>query len=176
MSREPTFLSPKHWFEKGHDIHGWEKFPENRWHPVIKKDVNVWSPPSVAAERAIEQLRIARHKRQQSVHLFLCPRLFTSQWRSHLHKSADVIFEIPPVVEFWGSDMHEPIVVGVYLSSFEQQPWFFKGTAWVERLEKNLRDTFKDGKDDVSLLKTLLETSEAIPNYSAQNLKQLLLE
>ena len=77
---------------------------------------------------------------------------------------------------FWDSNMHKPIVAEVYLPAFNYQPWFFKGTAWVEKLERNLRDAFKEDKDGVPLLKTLFETSAKIPNYSAQEVKHLLLE
>ena len=30
LPKDPVFLSPEDWFEKGHDIIGWKKSPENK--------------------------------------------------------------------------------------------------------------------------------------------------
>ncbi len=47
-------------------------------------------------------------------HIFVCPRLFTSQWHRALFKFADVVLEIPTDSRsFWPSPMHELLVLGL---------------------------------------------------------------
>lgn len=117
------FLKPSDWFQRGHDILGWEKETDSKlWHPKIKKSCIVWAPPPAAAYKAVEELRVARHKRQDSIHMFICPRLFTSMWRSHLQKSADIVFEVPARTPCWGMEMLEPLVVDCYFPTFQHLP------------------------------------------------------
>ena len=132
-------------------------------------------PPPAAAYKAVEQLRIARHKRFKSIHMFLCPRLFTSQWRAQLHKSADMIFEIPPTTEFWPREMHEPIVVGLYFPSFEYKPWFVKGTPWSLKTQNELRERFKASQDVVEYLKNVLNQVNLLLSASSDDVESILL-
>ena len=168
-------LKPEDWFEKGQDVHGWKKSIENKWAPVIKHGIYIWCPPPAAAYKAMEQLRTARHKRLKSIHVFLCPRLFTSQWRSQLHKSADVIFEMPPSVDYWSKEMHEPIVVGLYFPSFEHKPWFIKGTPWSIKVQNHLRQSFKSGSEVIEYLKSVLAQVVVIQSSSAIEVESSLL-
>ena len=122
----------------------------------------------------MEQLRIARHKRLKSTHIFLCPHLFTSQWRSQLHKSADLVFEIPPSTQFWDKSMHEPIVVGLYFPTFQHQPWFVKGTPWADEVVSIFREKFKAHENVVSILKDAMKLFHKLPVADAKNVQQLL--
>jgi hypothetical protein len=54
------------WFERYHDIPGWDHGEYGFYHTVIEKVNYLWQPPPVAAEVAVEQLYIARIKRQDS--------------------------------------------------------------------------------------------------------------
>ena len=143
--------------------------------PVIESGYYVWSPPPAAAYKALEQLRIARHKRLKSTHIFLCPRLFTSQWRAQLHKSADLIFEVPPSTPYWDKTMHEPIVVGLYFPTFQHQPWFVKGTPWADGTVAVLRAKFKAQEDIVHILKEAMDLSEKLQVTDAENVHHLLI-
>ena len=67
------------------------------WIPSYSPGAFVWAPPPAAARIAIEELRQARHKRQDSCHVFVCPRLMTTEWRRHLFRSADLIFVVKPI-------------------------------------------------------------------------------
>ena len=169
-----AYLSPSDWFEKGHDIQGWNKSNENKWMPVIESGYYVWSPPPAAAYKALEQLRIARHKRLKSTQIFLCPRLSTSQWRAQLHKSADLIFEVPPSTPYWDKTMHEPIVVGLYFPTFQHQPWFVKGTPWADDTVAVLRAKFKAQEDIVHILKEAMDLSKKLQVTDAENVHHLL--
>jgi hypothetical protein len=83
-SRDPLeFLSPNDWFERGHDIAGWEQnrptgwssLSPDLWYPTLESDCYLREPPRVAASVAVEELRKARLKRQASTHIFVYPRL-----------------------------------------------------------------------------------------------------
>ena len=88
-------LTPEGWFERGHDFFGSRRNCDGVWIPAYKTGTYIWAPPPGAARHAIEELRQARQKRQQSVHLFVCPRLLYDEWRRHMYKSADLIVFLP---------------------------------------------------------------------------------
>jgi hypothetical protein len=60
-------------------------------YPIIRAGSYLWQPAPAAAKFAIEELRRASLKRQDSLHVFVCPRLFTTQWRKQLYKVADLV-------------------------------------------------------------------------------------
>ena len=64
---DASFLTPEGWFD-GTDREG----------------AFVWSPPPAAADVVVERLSIAKHKRPNSLHLVVVPRLMTGRWRKHL--------------------------------------------------------------------------------------------
>ena len=140
-------LEPEGWFELGHDICSWEKSEEEIWRPIIGGGCWIWDPPPVAAYKVAEQIRIARHKRQTSSHIFVCPRLLTSMWRAQLHKSADLVMELPVSIFFWGKEQHEPLVLGLYLPMFHHKPWFYRGTNLVESSRILARQNLLDNKN-----------------------------
>ena len=71
-------LSPEDWFQKGHDIRGWTHSNSHPFRlPVLQSGTFIWAPPPAIASFAVNELRRARHKRQKSIHLFVCPRLMT---------------------------------------------------------------------------------------------------
>ena len=75
-------LSPKDWFEHGHDMVGDGPNADGVWLPSYKFGTMLWAPPPTAAHQVIEELRQARQKRQTSMHVFACPRLmFDEYWR-----------------------------------------------------------------------------------------------
>jgi hypothetical protein len=96
---DPTFLEPEDWFLQGQ---GSGNF--------------IWSPAPAAVEVVVEQLGKARHKRPNSLHLIVTPRLMTGRWRRHLIRETDFYFKIPAgACSIWGADQHEPILIFVCL-------------------------------------------------------------
>jgi hypothetical protein len=76
-------LLPLDWYSKGHGISGGDRNPDGICVPTRaepQSHVFLWHPPPAAADVAIEQLGIARHKRPEFTHIFLCPRLLTHLW------------------------------------------------------------------------------------------------
>ena len=137
---QPTFLEPKDWSIRGHDIAGWKLERKGLWYPKLEQGVYVWCPPPAAAKYAIDELRKARTKRQESFHLFVCPRLMTAIWQRHLYKVADVVFEIPcGVHSIWPADTYEPLIVAIVFPFIAHRPWQLRNTPKVLALGGKLR-------------------------------------
>ena len=141
-------LSPADWFQKGHDICGWkvaEGEPINR--PTIKPGVYGWFPPPAAADVALEQLRIARIKRQDSSHVFVCPRLLCPSWLKQLNKACDLIFKVPVGAIGWPADMCEPLLIGVCFPFLRYKPWQFQGSPRISYVARQMHEM----RDDVEV-------------------------
>ena len=117
---------------------------------------------------------MTRHKLQESIHIFACPRLFTSMWRSHVHKSADLIFEIPARVDIWGPEMHKPLIVACCFPSVKHNPWFMINTVFAKRTAQALKETFEKNEDAVPILKNLFKVVKQMQRMTAQEIHELL--
>jgi len=137
-------LKPEGWFERGHDLVGGTTNSDGMWVPEYKNGIYIWAPPPAAAEAALEQLRKARQKRQNSFHVFVCPRLMTPYWAKHLNRSADLITVVPPGQDFWPVEMFEPLIFGVYFPFLKNRPWQLKGQPALLGLDKQLRTLWKN--------------------------------
>lgn len=147
-SEDLEYLTPTDWFERGHDLtgDGYQNL-DGVWVPKILSGFYVWSPPPAAAEVALEELRKARHKRQESTHLFVCPRLMEPRWRSHVHKSADLFLEIPAGSgSYWPESMHEPLIIAFYFPYLNRAPWQLKNSQALLDVGWKLRQLWKDGE------------------------------
>jgi hypothetical protein len=80
LGEDAEVLSPEGWFERGHDLLGGKYDAKGFWRHATKKGTFIWNPPPAAASVAIEELRKARIKRQDSMHVFVCPRLMKPEW------------------------------------------------------------------------------------------------
>jgi hypothetical protein len=118
-----TLLEPRDWFKKGHNIHGWSKNKKGFWNPELKAATYIWQPAPCVAKYVVEELRIARLKRHESCHNFVCPQMFTTKWRKkQLYIVADMVFEIPcGIVNAWDVSQCEPLVVKIVFAVFERQ-------------------------------------------------------
>ena len=116
-------LTPEGWFTTGHE--GDRSF--------------VWMPAPAAAEVALEQLCLARLKRPSSSHLFVVPRLLTAYWRKQLGKLSDCMFVIPIGLQWWTTNMFEPVYLALVLPLTRSNPWCLKGSQLVGTLEGELR-------------------------------------
>ncbi len=143
-------LEPDDWFELGHDIRGWTHPHQGELlaRPIFRKGVFVWSPPPAAADVALEQLRVARIKQQDSTHVFVVPWLFTLKWLKQLWKACDVILTIPAGTEGWSLDMHEPLLIGISFPFLRFKPWQFRGTPKMFQVARDLRRLFKADEMD----------------------------
>jgi hypothetical protein len=91
---------------------------------------------------AIEELRKARIKRQDSLHIVLIPRLLTPEWLRQLYKVSDLVFSVPPSTSYWPEAMLEPLVVGLILPFTLSAPWQLRGTPKVLSMARQMRAVF----------------------------------
>jgi len=118
---DPTFLSPEGWHDQT-DRHG----------------TFVWSPPPAAADLVVERFCVARHKRPNTLHVLLIPRLMTARWRKQLAKHTDFYCRTS-----WGpiwdlTTQFEPLLMFVALPYLPHAPRFEERQDLVNRLEGTL--------------------------------------
>ncbi len=139
------FLDPEGWFERGHDMtRDGDRNSEGHWIPSYKSGYFVWTPPPAAAEIAVEELRKARHKRQDSTHLFIVPRLMKPYWYKHLCKVADIILTLPVGHSAWPTDMHEPLTIGICFPYLTHRPWELKRAPKLLELGRKLHGVWRE--------------------------------
>jgi hypothetical protein len=104
----------------------------------------VWAPPPAAAVVAIEELRKACIKRQNSLHLVIIPCLLTQEWLRQLYKVSDLVVIIPPCTSFWPSAMLEPLVIGLIFPFARIAPWQVRGTPKMLSMGRQMRGVFEE--------------------------------
>ena len=81
-------------------------------------------PPPAAAEVVVERLGVAKHKRPNSLHIVVVPRLMTGYWRKHLTRATDFYFKLesPPLWDL--ETQFEPVLIFVSLPFLPHRPAF----------------------------------------------------
>jgi hypothetical protein len=139
LGKDAEVLSPEDWFERGHDLLGGKYDAKGFWRHATKKGTFIWNPPPAAASVAIEELRKARIKRQDSMHVFVCPRLMKPEWFRQLYKAADIVFDVPVGAAFWPAPMFEPLIIGIAFPFISAPPWQLRSTPKMFKLGWQLR-------------------------------------
>ena len=105
-----TPLSVDEWFDRGHGIIGGQLDAHGIWIPMHEKrrQMHLWDPPPALADVALEELLKARHKRTDTFHVILIPRLMLPRWRRLFNKVCDLSFSVPTNHPFWPESMFEP--------------------------------------------------------------------
>lgn len=151
-------LSPSDWFERGHGISSGSKNADGIWIPTETcEQWFVWAPPPAAADVAVDELNVSRHKRGTLNHVVVIPRLMTFSWRKKLQKLCDVVFEIPAGArDFWPAREHEPLIVGLTLAFLPHSPWQGKQSERVLDVVRQLRQVWKvPGGNERDILRKL---------------------
>jgi hypothetical protein len=104
-------------------------------------------PPPAAAAAAIEWLGQSIHKRPDSVHIMVVPRLMTSSWRKRLSKTSDLFFTISLGTQVWSCDEHGPLICAVCLPLSQHSPWSHQGTTRTKGVFKRLCEVWQKGED-----------------------------
>jgi hypothetical protein len=175
LGGKAEMLSPTGWFTRGHDHLGGSRNKLGFWQHAISPGEFVWTPPPAAADVALEELRKARIKRQDSTHYFICPRLLTPEWQKQLWKTADLIFQIPPGTPGWPVDMFEPLTVGIVFPFLRNRPWQFKGTPKMYYLARQVHKMFEDKiVDSGDFLRKLLLECRRLYSLPADVVRRML--
>ena len=117
----------------------------------------LWAPQPAVADAALEELLKARHKRSDTFHVVVLPRLMTPRWRRLFNKACDFSFVVPPETSFWPANMFEPLWVGILLPFVQHRPWCLKRTPLLVELGSSLRGMLPSREEDAgNLLRELL--------------------
>ena len=149
MGHEATFLSPNGWFE---DTNAEGTF--------------VWAPAPAAADLVVERLGTARHKRPNSLHLVVVPRLMTGYWRKALLKAADCCCRIDSDTLWNMKTQFEPLLIFFcfpflpHRPAFQERQSFSAGLHGI-LLEEGVPEAHSDLSRD--LLRELLFGAKALP-------------
>ena len=139
-------LSPDQWFTRGHGHDGGHMDAKGFWRIHNRPGIFIWAPPPAAADVCLEELRKSVIKRQDSLHIFLCPKLLTCEWRRQLNKAADLVLFLPAGSDGWPEQMYEPLTLGFLFPFLHVSPWQLKGTPKMFQLGRQLPKLFSEKK------------------------------
>jgi hypothetical protein len=141
-------LTPEDWYVRGHGISGGAPDKRGVWIPTHEPAgrTHLWCPPPAAADAALEQLLQARHKRTDTTHIVMIPRLMAPRWRRLFHKAADCCFTVAPGPSYWPSDMFEPLWVGIVLPFYRHSPWQLGRAPLMVDMGRKLHRVCSDGE------------------------------
>jgi hypothetical protein len=145
--------------------------------PICNKqlDTLLWSPAPVIAVVALEELRKSRHKRPDLTHIFICPKLMTPLWRKHLLRTCCFSFYVDPGLSHWPDEMHESLLVGVYLPYLPCYPWTYRRSKSVLELERQLRLMPKiQGGSQSFVLRKFFAFSRKLPTMPEDVVRSML--
>ena len=149
-----------------------EQFPRTM---KTQRGCYLWAPQPCIADIAIEQLRSARLKRHQSVHIMIIPKLCYATWRRQFHKAMDMILYLPQRWSFWDSNMCEPLIFGFCFPFCRSKPWSVRGTPKLCELERSVQAMWKgNGLDGRSDLRKFLLAAWKFPSMPDDVLQHVL--
>ena len=139
-------LTPEGWYEEGHGITGGTLDSHKVWIPTHgdKNKLFLWAPQPPIADAALEELLKALHKRTDTFHVVLIPRLMTPRWRRLFNKACDFTFVVSPGSAFWPADMFEPLWVGNVLPFTHHRLWCFKRAPLLVEIGRDLQEVLCD--------------------------------
>jgi len=176
QSERIEFLDESGWFYRGHDLSGGRLSKEGIWMPDTRPGIFVWCPAPAAAQVAVEQLREARNKRTQSLHVVVLPRLFTSLWRRQLNRVADLFVEIPFIEGVWEKQsQHEPLTLAFIFPFLKHSPWQLRRTGAFLEMGRMLSKMWKETEVSTGfILCKLLSRTRSLETLSERMVCQML--
>ena len=168
-------LEPEDWIWRGQDIEGLRSNVDGFTIPSYQSGSFLWEPAPGAALFAIEALRQARHKRQESFHVWIVPRLLSGEWRKNLLKSADLIVEIPAGNSCWPEKMHESLTLALFFPYLSRKPWELRRSKFMVEVEGVLRRMFKEREESGGrVLSELCDATQSMAGLSLRDLRLML--
>jgi len=114
-------LDPEGWFTEGH-----------------KGGNYLWTPAPAAADVVAEQVGEAKHKRPNSLHIVVVPRLMTGRWRRLLSRQTDFHTTIPLGTSCWPMGEFEPLTLFFCFPLIPFRPWCLRRTPFLESLDRQM--------------------------------------
>ena len=171
-----VFLDYAGWYERGHDIIGGKHNGDGIWEPEYEGGTYVWTPPPSAAIIAVEQLRRARLKRENSTHIMIVPKQMSPEWRRQLFRVSDLCIELPFDDRAWNKvKHHEPLIFAVVFPFLSHRPWQLKRTGAFLGMGRVLRGLFKN--DQISagvVLRKLFMQQRRLAGLQESVVRQML--
>lgn len=174
-------LKVEDWFDKGHGVVGGTTSSSSHgiWIPEHESPgkTHLWTPPPAIADVALEELLKARHKRHDTFHVILIPRLMTPRWRRLFNKVCDFSFSVPVSKPFWPESMYEPLWVGIVLPFTHHRPWQLKRAPLLvdlgRQLHEVLHESSSDGGDILRELWSLPKRLSCVPKHVASGMLRM---
>jgi len=169
-SKALTPLSVEEWFDRGHGIIGGKPDAHGIWMPSHEKrrQMHLWDPPPALADAALEELLKARHKRTDTFHVILIPRLMLPRWRRLFNKVCDFSFSVPANHPFWPESMFEPLWIGIVLPFTTHRPWQLGRAPLLVEMARDLHEVFTEGRGDGrDILRKLLNLPQRLDSVSS---------
>jgi len=168
---EHIWLQPENWFVEAYDL----RFEGPRHSIKIEHSTYIWTPPPAIADVALEQLREAKIKWQQSFHVMLIPHLFFGLWRRQLYKAMDIILFLPLSFEFWDCSMHEPLIIAFAFPYLRCKLWTIRETPKLFAIVRKMQALWKEeGLDGSSNLREFLLDVMKLPPFPEHVVCKLL--
>ncbi len=158
-------LTPEGWFEEGHGFVGGTRDSRKIWRPTHKprNGLHLWAPPPLVVDSAHEELLKACHKRMDTFHVVLIPRLMAPWWRKLFNKACNFTFVVSPGAVFGPTDMYEPLWVGILLPFSIHRPWSFKRAPLLVEMGRDSREMLAEGKGNGGdILRKLLKLPKTV--------------
>jgi hypothetical protein len=124
---------------------------------------------------ALEELRVARLKRQDYFHIFIVPRLMTSEWLTQLHKVSDIVCTLLLGSSAWSHAMYEPCLVGLTFPFLSITPWQLRGTPKMYAVGRQLQGLHaKPDLDRGDILRELCNLAKRLQSVPLNVVRKLL--
>ena len=133
-------LTPEGWFEKGHGITGGVPDQNNVWITTHEAtgDMHLRAPLPAVADAALKEPLETCHRRTDTFHVMLIPRLRTPRWSHLFNKAYEFSFVVSPGSSFWPVKIYKPLWVGIVLLFTKHRPWCLRQTPLLVEMRRSL--------------------------------------
>jgi hypothetical protein len=149
--------------------------PEDWFNYHKSEGCYLWAPPPAAADAAIELMAKSIHKRFDSTHIMIVPRLMTARWRKLLGKATDVMITIPVGTPVWPACEHEPLILAISFPLISHRPWRLRGSRLMDGVVVDLSGMWKDAFDGTrSVLRKFVQRSRTLDSVPSSVVWEML--
>jgi hypothetical protein len=149
--------------------------PEDWYSSHQSEGCYLWAPPPAAADAATELMAKSIHKRYDSTHIMVVPRLMTARWRKLLGKATDVLIVIPVGTPVWPASEHEPLILAISFPLISHRPWRLRGSRLMDSLSVDLSDMWTEAFDGTgSVLRKFVQRARTLDGVPSSVVWEML--